>query len=250
VLLLARKSAVTDVTEWFEGASNVAGGSHRLIQRVKYMSEKVTSEDDEAESDAPEQVAIESKLPLTAIDIESQKDMESGRYHKLRSLHKWFAARPTPAARLSVLASVYPGKIDRDELLKLMQIGPKAMDSDISDHVEKRFSETKSSGTLDDHYGYPNPNTQSPTETQIENLHETLREGWGGELPTILDPTAGRGIIPFEAMRYGLSTKVNELNPVPSVIINAALKHVPEVGSIESDLYEWRDKITPPLKRR
>jgi adenine-specific DNA methylase len=213
------------------------------------MSEKVTSEDGEAESDAPEQVAIESKLPLTAIDIESQKDMESGRYHKLRSLHKWFAARPTPAARVSVLASVYPGEIDPDELLKLMQIGPKAMDSDISDHVEKRFSETKSSGTLDDHYGYPNPNTQSPTDSQIENLHETLREGWGGELPTILDPTAGRGIIPFEAMRYGLSTKVNELNPVPSVIIKAGLEYAPEVGSLEPEIYEWRDKIHETAKK-
>lgn len=214
------------------------------------MSEKVTDEEEENELDAPERVAIESKLPLTAIDIESQKDMKSGRYHKLRSLHKWFAARPTPAARLSVLASVYPGHIDPDELLKLMQIGPKAMDSGISEHVEKRFSESKSSGTLDDHYGYPNPNTQSPTKAQIEELHETLREGWGGELPTVLDPTAGRGIIPFEAMRYGLSTKVNELNPVPSLILRAALEYVPEVGSLDPEIYEWRDKIHETAKEK
>jgi adenine-specific DNA methylase len=213
------------------------------------MSEKVTDETEATESEAPEKVAIEGKLPLTAIDIESEKDMESGRYHKLRSLHKWFAARPTPAARLSILASVYPGEIDPDELLKLMQMGPKARKSGISEYIINKYTESSGSKTLDDHYGYPNPNTQSPTEAELEQFHNTLREGWGGDLPSILDPTAGRGIIPFEAMRYGLSTKVNELNPVPSLIIKAALEYGPEVGSLESEFTEWRDKIQAEAKQ-
>jgi|GEM_PF-3287224 len=203
------------------------------------MSEKSTLD----ESQVPENVAIESKLPLNAIDIESQKDMESGRYHALRSLHKWFAARPTPAVRLAVLASVYPGEIDADELLRLMKIGPKELDTGISDYVEKKFTEKKSSGTLDDHYGYPNPNTQSPTVAEIEKLQTKLRNAWGGELPTILDPTAGRGIIPFEAIRYGIPAKANELNPVPSLILKAALEYAPEVGSLDPDIRQWRDKI-------
>ncbi|WP_050460471.1 DUF1156 domain-containing protein [Haloferax gibbonsii] len=209
------------------------------------MSEKPTLDD----ADVPERVAIESNLPLNAIDIESQKDMESGRYHALRSLHKWFAARPTPAVRLAVLASVYPGEIDSDELLRLMKIGPKEMDTGIADFVEKKFTEKKSSNdTLDDHYGYPNPNTQSPTEAEIEKLQSTLRDAWGGELPTILDPTAGRGIIPFEAIRYGIPAKANELNPVPSLILKAGLEYAPEVGSLDPDIREWRDKILETAK--
>jgi len=195
------------------------------------------------EAEVPEKVAIESKLPLNAIDIESQKDMESGRYHALRSLHKWFAARPTPAVRLAVLASVYPGEIDSDELLRLMKIGPKELDTGIANYVEKKFTEKKGSGTLDDHYGYPNPNTQSPTDTEIQKLQSKLREAWGGELPTILDPTAGRGIIPFEAIRYGIPAKANELNPVPSLIMKAGLEYAPEVGSLDPDIRKWRDKI-------
>lgn len=193
--------------------------------------------------EVPEKVAIESKLPLNAIDIESQKDMESGRYHALRSLHKWFAARPTPAVRLAVLASVYPGEIDPDELLRLMKIGPKELDTGIADYVEKKFTEKKGSGTLDDHYNYPNPNTQSPTEAEIEKLQSTLRDAWGGELPTILDPTAGRGIIPFEAIRYGIPAKANELNPVPSLILKTALEYAPKVGSLDPEIREWRNKI-------
>jgi len=212
------------------------------------MSEKVTDETESTESEAPEKVAIEGKLPLTAIDIDSQKDMKSGRYHPLRSLHKWFAARPTPAARLAVLASAYPGDIDPDELLKLMQVGPKVMDEGISAYIESKFAESKGSGTLDDHYGYPNPNTQSPTTSQKEKFHQTLRKAWGGKLPTVLDPTAGRGIIPFEAIRYGLPAKANELNPVPTLIMKAALEFAPEVGSLEPDIRKWRDKIHKEAK--
>lgn len=212
------------------------------------MDENVSDETESADSEAPEKVAIEGRLPLTAIDIESQKDMKSGRYHPLRGLHKWFAARPTPAARLSVLASAYPGEINPDKLLKLMKIGPKALNEGISEYVESKFTEKKGHGTLDDHYGYPNPNTQSPTEAEKHELHNTLREAWGGQLPTVLDPTAGRGIIPFEAIRYGLPTKANELNPVPTLIMKAALDFAPEVGSLERDLRKWRDSIHESAK--
>ena len=213
------------------------------------MSEKATDETESKERKVPEKVAIEGKLPLTAIDIESQKDMKSGRYHALRSLHKWFAARPTPAARLSILASAYPGEIGSDELLKLMQIGPNAMDSNISEYVEKKFAESRTSGTLDEHYGYSNPNTQSPTKSEIDALHDTIAEAWGGEMPTVLDPTAGRGIIPFEAIRHGFPAIANELNPVPALITKVGLEYAPKIGSLESDIKKWSDKIHQKAKK-
>lgn len=195
------------------------------------------------DSDAPSRVAIESKLPLTAIDIESQKDMASGRHHPLRSLHKWFAARPTPVARLATIASAYPGEIAPDKLLKLMQIGPKELDSGIDEYVERKFLEPKNGSTLDKHYRYQNPNTKNPTTKELESIHEEIREGWNGKLPTVMDPTAGRGIIPFESVRYGFPTKANELNPVPSLIMKVSMEYAPEVGSLTPEIYRWRDKI-------
>jgi len=198
---------------------------------------------DSTEQEAPDNVAIESRLPLTAIDIESQKDMASGRHHPLRSLHKWFAARPTPVARLATIASAYPGEIDSDKLLKLMQIGPKELDSEIAEYVEGKFTEPKNGATLDDHYQYPNPSTQTPTAKELERMHAEIREGWGGSLPTVMDPTAGRGIIPFESIRYGFPTKANELNPVPNLIMRVGLEYAPQVGSLTPEIYEWRDEI-------
>jgi adenine-specific DNA methylase len=207
------------------------------------MSEKVTDETESSESEAPEKVAIEGKLPLTAIDIESQKDMKSGRYHALRGLHKWFAGRPTPAARLAVLASAYPGEIESDKLLNAMSIGPKAIEDNISEYVEKRFAQDRGNSTIDEHYGYPNPNTTSPSTAELRQMHDEISDAWGGELPTVLDPTAGRGIIPYESIRYGFPTVANELNPIPSVIIKAGLEYAPTVGSIESEVKEWSEKI-------
>jgi len=212
------------------------------------MSEKFTNEEEDSGRDSPDKVVIERKLPLTAIDIESQKDMKARRYHSLRSLHKWFAARPTPASRLSVLGSILPAEVDDDELLKLMQIGPKQLRSGRAEYVERKFSESKGSGGLDDHYGYPNPNTQSPTTAELEQLHELVAEAWGGELPTVLDPTAGRGTIPFEAIRYGIPAKANELNPVASLIMKVALEYAPEVGSLNSEVNDWKEKIHKEAK--
>ena len=214
------------------------------------MSEKTTEENENQESEAPERVAIEGMLPLTTIDIESQKDMKSGRYHPLRSLHKWFAARPTPAVRLAVIGSVYPGEITSDELLRYMKVGPKALDEGIEDYVESKFVENRGNKNIDEHYGYPNPNSVSPTDKELENLHETVKHGWGGELPTILDPTAGRGIIPFESLRYGFPTKANELNPVATLIMKTGIELATSVGPIESEVRKWRDKINHRAKEK
>lgn len=226
------------------------------------MSEQDSPREDQADETAsetntgvvPEKVAIESDLPLTAIDIESQKDMQSGRSHPLRSLDKWFAARPTPAARLSILASVYPEGIDSDELLSLMQIGPKERTENIADYVEQKFAqkqEKKSSNEgLDEYYGYPNPQTQTPTGTELQDFHRTIRDAWGGESPTILDPTSGRGIIPFEALRYGLPVKANELNPIPVLISKVALEYAPEVGSVTPEIHTWTEKIQEKTRER
>lgn len=41
----------------------------------------------------------------------------------------------------------------------------------------------------------------------------------------VLDPTAGGGSIPFEALRLGLSVVCNEINPVATVVLHATLEY-------------------------
>jgi adenine-specific DNA methylase len=65
-------------------------------------------------------------------------------------------------------------------------------------------------------YGYERAYQNSPTLTS--------------EPKVILDPTAGGGSIPFEALRLGHCVIVNELNPVASVILTATLDYPARFG--------------------
>ena len=195
-------------------------------------------------------LAIEGKLPLKAVGIENLREAHPTNMPPHRYLHRWFARRPTPVARLAILASVLPKETSTDELLKLMQIGPRqGINGPIDKFVEeKKAKEDERSGSLEDHYGYPRPFKLSPSPEQLDELHHTLRKNWDGELPSVIDPTAGGGVIPYESLRYKLPTHANELNPVPSLILKTILQYAPSVGDVSSDLDKWAEKINERAK--
>lgn len=208
------------------------------------MSQNTETEDTDEPDQGYSQLAIEEELPLKPVGIENLKEANPKHMPPHRYIHQWFARRPTPAARLAILSSIMPSDTTADEILSLMQIGPEGMESGISDYVrEKKATEDQRTGTLGEWYGYPRPFTQTPNDEEIAELHQTLRDTWDGELPTVLDATAGGGVIPFESIRYEIPTVANELNPVPSLILKVLLEYAPEVGSLEDDLYKWRDNI-------
>jgi len=192
-----------------------------------------------------EPLAIEGKLPLKAVGIENLKEDNPQHMPPHRYLHPWFARRPTPVSRLAILASILPKGIESDKLLRLMQIGPKSSNNkNIAKYVEnKKATEGSRSGTLGEHYGYDRPFTMSPTSDQLADLHDTLKSTWDGKLPTVLDPTAGGGVIPFESLRYGLPTGANELNTIPSLILKSMLKYPLTAGHLRDDLTKWGEFI-------
>jgi adenine-specific DNA methylase len=163
-------------------------------------------------------MAIEGSVPVKAVGIENLKESNPQHMPPHRYLHPWFARRPTPVARLAVLSSILPKGVSSDQLLNYIQIGPSNTDNLVEDYVlNKKRTESERDGTLGEHYGYPRPFTRSPSSEQIEEIHQLLKEHWGGELPNVLDPTAGGGVIPYESIRYNIPTAANELNTVPTV---------------------------------
>jgi adenine-specific DNA methylase len=212
------------------------------------MSEESTSDGEDRELDP---LAIEGKLPLKAVGIENLKEANPKHMPPHRYLHPWFARRPTPVARLAILSSVLPKDTGFDELLKLMQIGSKEkVQKSISEYVkQKKATESSRSGTLEDHYGYPRPFTQSPTAEEVAQFHRRTRDVWD-QVPTVMDPTAGGGVIPYESIRYGMQTESNELNPVPSIILKVLLQYAPEVGSLREEVEMWGEKIRKEAQER
>ncbi|WP_419605806.1 DUF1156 domain-containing protein, partial [Thiolapillus sp.] len=61
---------------------------------------------------------------------------------------------------------------------------------------------------------------------------------------TVLDPTAGGGSIPFEALRLGHNVIANELNPVATVILYATVDYPVRYGSaLTEDIRNWGEKM-------
>lgn len=68
---------------------------------------------------------------------------------------------------------------------------------------------------------------------------------------TVLDPTAGGGSIPFEALRLGYRVIANELNPVAAVILYATLDYPARYGvELVGDIQKWGQKLLDALNER
>jgi putative DNA methylase len=87
-----------------------------------------------------------------------------------------------------------------------------------------------------DKYGYDRAYTQSLIAGEPTGL-------------TILDPTAGGGSIPFEALRLGHNVISNELNPVATVIQYATLDYPRRFGeSLAADIRSWGERLLSYLR--
>jgi adenine-specific DNA methylase len=88
-----------------------------------------------------------------------------------------------------------------------------------------------------------------------------LRDVWqqylapsDGNAPVVLDPMAGGGSIPLEAVRYGFRVYANELNPVAALTLKATIEYPTKFGAnLTGDLlrlaHEINDKVRERLSR-
>lgn len=209
---------------------------------------------------------IEDWLPIRVVSVESQRERgASSALPPLYFLHVWWARRPLIASRAAVLGSVMPAW-SNDWPDDLHALFPKEEDyrewfirllGITGDPVAayKRILVAKEEGIkLKQAYEGPRAFTIGPDTEQVETLRRLLTHRWGTETPTVLDPTAGGGSIPFESVRFGLPAKANELNPVASFILEATLtlparfgpelaKEIEEWGGI------WAGRVEKRLKR-
>jgi len=68
---------------------------------------------------------------------------------------------------------------------------------------------------------------------------------------TILDPTAGGGSIPFEALRLGHKVVANDLNPLASVIQKATIDYPARFGmDLFDDIEEWGKRLVADVEEK
>lgn len=99
------------------------------------------------------------------------------------------------------------------------------------------FENAQKIRTAEDKYQYPRAYT-NPVEYQPTGL-------------TVLDPTAGGGSIPFEALRLGHRVIANDLNPVATTILHATLDYPARYGrSLLDEVDRWGQRMLTEMRRQ
>lgn len=195
---------------------------------------------------------IDDWLPIAELSVESRRERgASSALPPLYFLHVWWARRPLTASRAAVLGSLLPAWsedwpeplrerfFNQDEYRKwftdLLGIDENVVED------RQRILEAKDKGIrLARAYAGPRAFTFAAAADDLHTLRQLLKYRWGTATPTVLDPTAGGGSIPFEAIRFGLPTLANELNPVASVVLEGTLTLPARFGpDLADDIALW-----------
>jgi putative DNA methylase len=176
---------------------------------------------------------IEVALPLKEVSEQSARE-KSIRHGHISTLHIWWARRPLAACRAVVFASLIPDPDDpqcpepfRELVNQLLPRIPNGDDSPRNRCLEFIKHLVK----------WENSNNQEiigKARQLIGAAHKFLRPEAKAEMPKVLDPFAGGGAIPLEALRLGCEAHAIDLNPVAHLIELCTLVYPQKYGQPNS----------------
>ena len=219
----SRVGGVSSLRTW-RGAGNGAG--RRRHRRTPVSGARGPSPNALVLRTMPDTRLIERWLPISALGEESVRERRSmTALPPIYYLHVWWARRPLVASRAAVLASLLPADADREKFLHVIGIHGDPVATRRRIDAARRKGE-RFEGQA---YTYARAFSHSPDRDDRQWLTATL------DVPledvTILDPTAGGGSIPIEAMVLGTTSFANDLNPVSALIIRGTVEWPASHGS-------------------
>ena len=185
---------------------------------------------------------IEVALPLKEVSEQSARE-KSIRHGHISTLHIWWARRPLAACRAIVFASLIPDPDDSEcpdefrlqvkEILSRNEFKPKnGNGSMVEDTPRNRCLEFIK--YLVRWENSNNPDYIEPARKLIAAAHKILHPDSDTHAPKVLDPFAGGGAIPLEALRLGCESHAVELNPVAHLIELCTLVYPQKYGQPDS----------------
>lgn len=165
---------------------------------------------------------IEYAFPLRQASLDSVHE-KNVRHGHISTLHIWPARRPLAACRAALIATLLPDPGTPRERQQLRErIGGKLVRK-----LEKkkmpggrsveRVKEETEGGVL--HWG-----RETECVDEMEWFRNEIRKAFGGRAPRVLDPFAGGGAIPLEAMRLGCEVTAADINPVAWMVLKCTLE--------------------------
>lgn len=158
---------------------------------------------------------IEHAFPLRQASIDSVHE-KNVRHGHISTLHVWPARRPLAASRAALLATLLPdpGTPEARKALCEKIGGTLKMETD----KEGRMKEATEGGVL-------RWKREIENEATLNWLRREILKANGGDPPKVLDPFAGGGAIPLEAMRIGCDVTAADLNPVAWFVLKCTLEY-------------------------
>lgn len=178
---------------------------------------------------------IEVAFPLKQVSLDSVHE-KNVRHGHISTLHIWPARRPLAACRAALIATLLPDPGDPEERKKILEkLGGKIVQKvkkvkDSEGRTVEEISEETEGGIL--HWG-------RESGPDLEWFRKKILETYGGRAPKVLDPFAGGGAIPLEAMRLGCEVTAVDINPVAWFILKCTLEYPQKLAGQKKPLPEF-----------
>jgi putative DNA methylase len=174
----------------------------------------------------------EVDFPIAEVSRHAARE-KSIRHGHPSTLHLWWARRPLASSRAMLMALLLPDPCDEHcpeafkkearEILLRMHGRPSGWEAKIEPDEGLRQIILK---FIADFANWDNAADRSYLETS----RALIRAAHPEEPPLVVDPFAGGGSIPLEALRLGCEAFASDLNPVACLILKVMLEDIPRHG--------------------
>ena len=206
---------------------------------------------------------IEVDLPIRRISAHARRE-KSIRHGHISTLHIWWARRPLAACRAVICAALWPDPADpacphvfREKASQLINefatsaVANRSLGETCDHDTWVKWQALVKTGGIDsrnethwnvlrfalldfiaDFANWDSSNVREYLETSralTQAAHEALG-GDPGTRPLVVDPFAGGGSIPLEALRVGADAFASDLNPVAVLLNKVMLEYIPQYG--------------------
>lgn len=219
---------------------------------------------------------IEVDLPIKRISAHARRE-KSIRHGHISTLHIWWARRPLAACRAVICAALWPDPVDElcpqkfreDATAIINKFAEKAaieigntcstenwkrwqvlaepehqLDANNPNHLN--ILRYRLLDFIADFANWDNSTQPDYLETSralTQSAHESLG-GIPGTRPLVVDPFAGGGAIPLEALRVGADAFASDLNPVAVLLNKVVLEYIPKYGQkLADEVRKWGEWI-------
>src|ERR1051325_5038208 len=189
---------------------------------------------------------IEVDFPIGVVSVHAARE-KSIRHGHPSTLHLWWARRPLASCRAVLLGLLLPDPFDENcpqefktkarELLAPVQGKGEKGDKGLRQSLLKFIGD------------FANWDLAT-NRLYLDTARALVRAAQPEEAPVMVDPFAGGGSIPLEALRLGCEAFASDLNPVACFILKTLLEDIPRHGAaLAEELRKAGTRIKAEVKR-